>query len=186
MKGDTRGRRAPHARGRVRFAVAVVAVLAAIGGCRRSASLVGSQAPEFSLTDLSGNAMRLANFKGRVVFLNVWTTWCEPCREEMPSMQSLYTRLRGPDFEMLGVNADQGDRAVVEQFVRDHGITFPVLPDPDLQIADRYGVTGYPETFIIDRNGRVVDHQLGPRDWDSIESHAAFRRLIERGEWSGF
>ncbi len=177
---------APGERRRLAATVAVMIVLAAIAGCRRSTSLVGSQAPEFSLTDLSGNAMRLANFKGRVVFLNVWATWCEPCRQEMPAMQSLYTRLHGPDFEMLGVNADQGDRAVVEQFVREHGLTFPVLPDPELQIADRYGVTGYPETFIIDRNGRVVDHQLGPRDWDSIESHAAFRRLIERGEWTGF
>ena len=169
-----------------RAALAAMILFVAIAGCRRSGSLVGSQAPEFSLSDLSGNAMRLANLKGRVVFLNVWATWCEPCREEMPSMQSLYARLHGGDFEMLGVNADQGDRAVVEQFVRQYGLTFPVLLDPDLQIAGRYGVTGYPETFIIDRNGRVVDHRLGPRDWDSTESHAAFRRLIERGEWTGF
>jgi peroxiredoxin len=167
-------------------ALALAVLLVAIGGCRHRDALVGGVAPEFSLSDLSGNAVRLANLHGRIVFLNVWATWCEPCREEMPSMQSLYTRLHGPDFEILAVNADQGDRAVVEQFVRDYGITFPVLPDPDLQIADRYRVTGYPETFIIDRNGRILDHQLGPRDWDSIESHAAFRRLIERGEWTGF
>jgi len=101
-------------------------------------------------------------------------------------MQSLYERLHGADFEMLAVNADQGDRPAVERFVHDHGITFPVLPDPDLMIADRYAVTGYPETFIIDRNGRILAHELGPRDWDSPASHAAFQRLIERGEWSGF
>lgn len=100
-------------------------------------------------------------------------------------MQALYTRLSGPDFEMLAVSADQEGRDVVERFVRDFGLTFPVLPDPDLQIAGRYGVTGYPETFIIDRNGRVVAHQIGPYRWDSPESHAAFRRLIERGEWTG-
>jgi len=172
-------------RARVAALALVVAVVAG-GACHRRDDLVGGQAPEFSLSDLSGKAVRLANLKGRVVFLNVWATWCEPCREEMPSMQSLYARLHGPDFEMLAVNADQGERAVVEQFVRDHGLTFPVLPDPDLQIADRYRVTGYPETFIIDRNGRILDHELGPRDWDSVESHAAFQWLIARGDWPGF
>lgn len=101
-------------------------------------------------------------------------------------MQSLYARLHGADFEMLAVNADQGDRPGVERFVQDHGLTFPVLPDPDLLISDRYAVTGYPETFIIDRNGRILAHELGPRDWDSQASHAAFQRLIERGEWTGF
>ena len=173
-------------RGALVALVVTVAFVVGGTGCRRSPELVGGAAPEFSLSDLSGNAVRLANFKGRVVFLNVWATWCEPCREEMPAMQSLYTHLHGPDFEMLAVNADQGDRAVVERFVREHALTFPVLPDPDLQIADRYRVTGYPETFIIDRNGRVVDHELGPRDWNSAASRDAFRRLIERGEWTGF
>jgi peroxiredoxin len=155
-------------------------------GCQRGGRLVGRQAPEFSLSDLSGRAIRLANLQGRIVFLNLWTTWCAPCREEMPAMQALYTRLRGPDFEMLAVSADQEGREVVERFVQELRLTFPVLPDPELQIADRYGVSGYPETFIIDRNGRVVAHQIGPRDWDSPESYAAFQRLIERGEWAGF
>ena len=73
-------------------------------------------------------------------------------------MQTLYTRLRGPDFEMLAVSADQGGRDLVERFVRDLGLGFPILLDPDLQIADRYRVTGYPETFLIDRNGTIVAH----------------------------
>jgi peroxiredoxin len=169
-------------------ALAVLFALIAGGGCHRGErpGAVGSTAPEFSLSDLAGNAVRLANLRGRIVFLNIWATWCEPCREEMPSMQSLYERLHGADFEMLAVNADQGDRPSVERFVHDNGITFPVLPDPDLLIADRYAVTGYPETFIIDRNGRILAHELGPRDWDSPASHAAFKRLIERGEWSEF
>ncbi len=166
--------------------VALVLVLAVGAGCRRGGARVGNAAPEFSLSDLSGNAVRLANLRGRVVFLNIWATWCEPCREEMPAMQALYARLHGPDFEMLAVNADQGDRAGVDRFVHEHGLTFPVLPDPDLTIADRYLVTGYPETFIIDRNGRIVAHELGPREWDSPASHAAFKRLIERGDWTGF
>jgi peroxiredoxin len=155
-------------------------------GCQRGGALVGTQAPEFSLSDLSGRAVRLANLRGRVVFLNVWATWCEPCRQEMPAMQSLYNRLRGPDFEMLAVSADQDGREAVAQFASELGLTFPVLPDPDLEIARRYRVTGYPETFVIDRNGRIVAHAIGPRDWDGPASIEAFRGLLERGEWRDF
>jgi peroxiredoxin len=165
--------------------LAVAALAATLGGCRRGGGLVGTTAPEFSLSDLAGGTVRLANLKGRIVFLNVWATWCEPCREEMPAMQTLYGRLRGPDFEMLAVSADQGAGEAVGRFVRDLGLTFPVLLDPELQVVGRYGVTGYPETFVIDRNGRVVAHEIGPRAWDAPATLAAFQRLIERGEWTG-
>ena len=80
----------------LRLGVPVLALLLA-GGCQRTSALVGKPAPEFSLTDLSGRAVRLPNLKGRVVFLNVWATWCEPCRAEMPAMEELYRRLGGPD-----------------------------------------------------------------------------------------
>ncbi len=162
------------------------AVLVAGGiGCKRDAALVRQPAPEFSLADLEGNAVRLANLKGRVVFVNVWATWCEPCRQEMPAMQALYAVLAGPDFEMLAVNSDQSERSTVERFVQANRLTFRVLPDPDLQVAGRYRVTGYPETFVIDRNGTIVAHEIGPRHWDAPDSIAAFRGLIERGEWTG-
>ena len=100
-------------------------------------------------------------------------------------MQTLYATLGGPDFEMLAVNSDQSQRDVVERFVASYRLGFRVLPDPDLQVAGRYQVTGYPETFVIDRNGMVVAHEIGPRHWDSPASLAAFRGLIERGQWSG-
>jgi peroxiredoxin len=164
----------------------VVALLAGAAGCRRGGGeLVGQTAPEFSLADLKGNAVRLANLKGKVVFVNVWATWCEPCRQEMPAMQSLYTALAGPDFEMLAVSSDQSKREVIEQFVQTNRLTFPVLLDPDLQVADRYRVTGYPETFVIDRNGMVVAHEIGPRHWDAPDAVAAFRTLMARGQWVG-
>ena len=158
-----------------------------LAACSRSGGggLVGKPAPEFSLADLKGNAVRLANFKGRVVFVNLWATWCEPCRQEMPSMQALYTTLAGRDFEMLAVSSDQSKREVIERFVLANQLTFPVLLDPDLQVADRYRVTGYPETFVIDRNGTIVAHEIGPRHWDAPDSVAAFRTLLERGEWVG-
>ena len=168
-----------------RLGVVAACVAVALVGCQRAGPLVGKPAPEFSLADLKGNAVRLANLKGKVVFVNLFATWCEPCRQEMPSMQALYAQLGGKDFEMIGVSADQSGRDVVERFVKTYALTFPVLPDPDLQVADRYQVTGYPETFIIDRNGTVVEHELGPRRWDAPDAVAAFRRLIERGEWKG-
>ncbi len=169
-----------------RVALAAVALaLAAVAGCQRSGALVGQPAPEFSLADLKGNAVRLANLKGKVVFVNVWATWCEPCRQEMPGMQALYDALAGSDFTMLAVNSDQTDRSVVERFVQTYKLTFPVLPDPDLQVAGRYKVTGYPETFVIDRNGTIVAHEIGPRHWNAPANVAAFKALIERGEWQG-
>jgi peroxiredoxin len=183
---------------RIVVAAAVVARLAIVGamaiggsvaltGCQQggSPSLVGSPAPEFSLADLRGNAVRLANLKGKVVFVNLWTTWCEPYRQEMPSMQALWDQLNGPDFVMLAVSADQSKRDVVEKFVQTYKLTFPVLPDPELQIASRYNVTGYPETFVIDRNGKVVAHEIGPRHWDAPQSIAAFKGLIATGTWAG-
>jgi peroxiredoxin len=169
---------------RARIAL-LLACAALASACDRGAALVGKPAPEFTLGDLEGRSVRLANLKGRVIFLNLWATWCEPCRQEMPSMQELYTRLGGDGFEILAVSADQGDGADVREFVRALGLTFPILRDPDLQVASRYRVTGYPETFVIDRNGVVVEHAIGPHAWSSPSSLAAFRRLIETGEWAG-
>ena len=192
MSGRTsRGRRRDrvavrtHASGRSRLLTAAIVALGLIAACQRSGKLVGQPAPDVTLSDLSGHTVRLANLKGRVVFLNMWATWCQPCREEMPSMQALYQRMHGPDFEMVAVSADEAGKGVVEEFVREMHLTFPVLLDPDGQAAMRYGVTGFPETFIIDRNGRVVAHELGPREWNSPESREALLRLIEHGEWRG-
>jgi peroxiredoxin len=168
----------------VRSTAAGVVVASGLG-CKQGGALVGRPAPEFSLADLKGRAVRLANLKGRVVFLNLWATWCEPCRQEMPSMQALYTTLAGPDFEMLAVSSDESERTVVERFVATYRLSFPVLLDPELQVASRYRVTGYPETFVIDRNGTIVAHEIGPRHWDAPDSVGAFRKLMSGGAWPG-
>jgi peroxiredoxin len=86
---------------------------------------------------------------------------------EMPAMERLHRRLEGRDFVMLAVSADEGGKDAVAPFVAELGLTFPVLLDPEGRLSPRYGVTGYPETFIIDRNGQVVNHTIGPADWDS-------------------
>jgi peroxiredoxin len=135
-------------------------------------------APDFAVTDLAGNAVRLSALRGKVVLLNLWTTWCAPCREEMPSMEKLWARFPREDFALLAVSQDEDGRRVVEPFVRELGITFPVLLDPQHQVGDRYGVWGYPETFLIDRNGYLVERIIGPRDWASAEWLARIGGLL--------
>jgi peroxiredoxin len=158
--------------------VGLVGVAALIGAGRRAPAV----APDFSVTDLRWQATRLSAFRGKVVLLNLWATWCEPCREEMPSMQRLYERLRGRDFQLLAVSQDEDGKQAVEPFVRAMKIGFPVLIDPEHQVGDRYGVTGYPETFLIDRNGRVVEHVIGPRDWMAPEWLGRLETLIAAPE----
>jgi peroxiredoxin len=138
-------------------------------------------APDFAVADLAGRTVKLSSLRGKVVLVNVWTTWCAPCREEMPSMERLYGRLRGPDFELLAVSQDEDGKRVVEPFVRELRLSFPVLVDPEHQVGDRYGVWGYPETFLIDRNGYIVERVIGPRDWGSAESVAQLQALIAAG-----
>ena len=135
-------------------------------------------APDFAVTDLAGRTVRLSALRGKVVVLNIWATWCPPCVEEMPSIERLWSVLRGDDFALLAVSQDEEGRHSVEPFVARMGFSFPVFLDPDHEVGDRYGVWGYPETFIIDRNGYVVEHVIGPRDWASAESLASLRALI--------
>lgn len=135
-------------------------------------------APDFELPDLHGRMHRLSALRGKVVFLNLWTTWCPPCRKEMPSMQRLYDRLPPRDFAMLAVSQDEAGAAVVTPFVAEMGLSFPVLIDREARVSGRYGVTGYPETFIIDRQGQVVKHVIGPEEWTSDAIVAYIEHLI--------
>jgi len=156
----------------LKVAVAAVAVgLAAAGGLLALGHRGPRLAPDFAAPDLAGHAVRLSALRGKVVVLNLWTTWCPPCREEMPS-------LRDRDFQLLAVSQDEDGSKTVEPFVRQLGITFPVLLDPERQVGERYGVWGYPETFIIDRNGYVVERVIGPRDWATPAQLAALEALI--------
>jgi peroxiredoxin len=138
----------------------------------------GQMAADFVLPDLQGRAVRLSALRGKVVVVNVWTTWCPPCREEMPSMERLWQKLQGRDFQLLAVSQDEGGAPVVEEFVRQAKISFPVLLDAEHQVGDRYGVWGYPETFVVDRAGRVAERVIGPRAWDAPEAVAQIERLL--------
>jgi peroxiredoxin len=140
----------------------------------------GNVAADFKLHDLSGNLISLSSMRGKVIFLNIWATWCGPCREEMPSMETLYQDLKkNPDFVVLAVSEDRRGRTAVAPYVEKNGFHFTVLLDPDNEISESYNVSGVPESFIIDRKGRIVAHHMGAFDWSRSDVKDALTALID-------
>jgi len=140
----------------------------------------GKMAANFTLTSLDGKTVTLSKLRGKVVFLNIWATWCGPCREEMPSIEKLYEKLRGnPGFVILAVSQDSDGKAAVAPFMAKYGFKFPVLLDPSNKVGDAYDVSGIPETFIIDQQGRIVAHHLGPYDWANPDISEALVDLVK-------
>jgi cytochrome c biogenesis protein CcmG/thiol:disulfide interchange protein DsbE len=140
-------------------------------------SLAGKPAHEFSFT-LNGKPARLADLRGKVVVLNFWATWCPPCVEEAPSLERLQAAIAPRGGTVLGVSVDE-DEAAYNKFLQDHQIQFPTYRDPSKQIAISYGTSMYPETYIIDRNGRLARKIIGPQDWDSPAILAYLNQLLE-------
>lgn len=131
-------------------------------------------APDFTLVDPDGRKISLKDFRGKVVFLNFWATWCEYCREEMPAMQRLYHEFRGKGFEIVGVNV-KDQRAAALAFAKKLGITYPIALDPNGEVGLLYGAFGMPLSYLIDRDGMVLARLFGPADWYSPGA----RRLIQ-------
>lgn len=134
------------------------------------ASLAGKPAHDFSL-DLSGKSLHLSDFRGKVVVLNFWATWCPPCKEETPSLNHLQKYMESRNGLVLGIAADE-DAAVYQQFLRDEGVIFPTYRDPATKnqrspIALSYGTSIVPETYVIDRHGKIARKLIGFQQWDS-------------------
>ncbi|MFW2366648.1 MAG: TlpA disulfide reductase family protein [Desulforhopalus sp.] len=127
---------------------------------------VGEMAPDFTLVDRKGKTWTLSELKGQVVFVNFWATWCPPCREEMPSMQNLYTTQPKDQFKMLAI-LNKDDPALADNFAAKLGITMPILNDEDNTAGKKYGLTGLPETFIVDKKGVIRQKFIGPEQWGS-------------------
>jgi len=127
---------------------------------------VGKLAPDFTLVDRQGKTWTLSQLRGRVVFINFWATWCPPCREEMPSMQRLYTMVPQDAFVMLAV-LENDEPARADSFASKAGLTVPILLDQDKKVWPTYGLTGVPETFIVDKKGVLREKFIGPAQWDS-------------------
>ncbi len=140
----------------------------------------GLAAPGFTFPALAGGAVALSDHKGKLVLVNVWATWCPPCIEELPSLQRLYARMkgRGEPFEILAVSIDALGADAVQKFVDRFGLTFPILLDPRGRIKKLYRTTGVPETFVIGRDGRLVEKVIGSRTWDSPEAVSYMEQIL--------
>ena len=173
-----------------RWSIAIGAVMALVFATALAVKLrpqidligAGSRAPEFHARNLrTGRPATLADYRGRVVLLNVWATWCEPCRVEMPALERLQRVLAGPDFTVVGVSVDHGDSSTVTAFARELGLSFDILQDQSGAIQQIYQTTGVPESFVIDRDGIIVKKVIGPEEWDGPVNEALVRRLIGEG-----
>ncbi|MGH8013012.1 MAG: TlpA family protein disulfide reductase [Candidatus Binataceae bacterium] len=139
----------------------------------------GKMAPGFTLKDMQGHTVSLSSLRGKVVFLNIWATWCPPCREEMPSIESLYKEFHNDhDFVILAVSQDTDGAQAVAPYLKSNGFNFTVLLDPKNVVGEAYNVSGIPETFIIDQQGRIVAHHIGPYDWSNSEIRDALQELV--------
>ena len=121
---------------------------------------VGMQAEDFNLTDLEGKSQSLSQYRGKIVLVNFWATWCKPCTTEMPAMQKIYDKLRDKGFVVLAVNELEDD-AKVREHIKQYGHTFPVLMDRDNTVANQFGVFGLPVSVFIDQEGRVQEYVKG-------------------------
>jgi len=138
----------------------------------------GTAVPELRLPALAGGETALASYRGRVVLLNFWATWCPPCVAELPSLERLHRALGPEGLVVLTVATDE-DETELRQFVAQHALTLPILKDPGGRLAaSQYHTTGYPETFLLDREGRLVEHTVGPAEWDEPQRIARFRTLL--------
>lgn len=133
-------------------------------------------APAFELQDIDGVKHALAEYRGKVVVLNFWATWCPPCRDEMPAMQRGWETLRDAGVVFVGVNVGE-DADAVFMFLGDYAVEFPLLLDKDAKVIAQYPVTGLPTTFIIDPDGRITHRVVGGREWDDPALLKTLREL---------
>ena len=171
--------------------VAALVVLVGAGWLARDRFLpveVGTSAPDFVASDLQGNPVSLADLRGQVVLLNIWATWCPPCREEMPSMERLYRAVGPEGLRIVAVSIDAVDGKTdssghpggdIAAFAREMDLTFTIWHDPEGRIQRTYRTTGVPESFLIDRYGTIIKKEIGGREWDSPEIIDLVRRQLK-------
>jgi peroxiredoxin len=139
----------------------------------------GQPAPAFALATLDGGRASLADHRDKLVVLNFWATWCQPCALEMPSLEALWRRYRERGLVVVAVSVDRGSpRGLLEPYVRNLKLTFPILLDPDSKTSDGWRVTALPATFLVRPGGDVTGMAVGAREWDSAEMRALVERLL--------
>jgi len=142
---------------------------------------VGATAPDFHAIDLAtGDSVSLVDrYRGKVTLVNIWATWCVPCRVEMPAMEHLYTSLAPRGFAIAAVSIDEGSPDDVRKFGRELELSFDLLQDRSQRIQQSYQTTGVPESFLLDREGVIVKRIIGAHDWNSPSNRALVERLLD-------
>lgn len=135
-------------------------------------------APDFTLPGLNGELISLSDFKGNVVLVNIWATWCPPCVYEMPSMEKLHQQFKQEKFKILAVSIDTSAAGAVAPFMKNHNLNFQALIDPAGTILTTYGVNSIPQSFIVDKQGHLIKKIIGPIDWATPEMFGFFRDLV--------
>jgi len=139
----------------------------------------GSHLPGFTVVNLRTHAPATpSDYRGQVILLNIWATWCDPCRLEMPAMEKLSQRLAGSDFRVVAVSVDKDGPDVVMEFVKALGLHFDILQDQSGAIQKTLQTTGVPESFVIDRNGVIIKKVIGAEEWDAPVNETLIRTLL--------
>lgn len=165
----------------LKLAIAVCLALLAYGvvvALRSPVVGVNDKAPDFTITTDNGRRISRSDFGGRLLVLNFWATWCPPCLEEIPSLDTFQKRLAHAGVVVLGISVDS-DAVAYRQFLERARVSFLTARDPEARIATRYGTFKFPETYLIDRSGRVRDKIIGPADWIEPAMIQRVRRLLE-------
>ena len=167
--------------------VVAVVTVAWVGRENYQPVTTGANAPEFTVRHLDGSPASLSDYRGKVVLVNVWATWCPPCVDEMPSLQRLYDAFDDEDFVVLAVSVDSAPGEVnstgreggdIGAFAERFGLTFPILHNPGAEIQRIYQTTGVPESFVIGRDGVIYKKVAGPTEWDAPANQELVRRLL--------
>jgi len=189
--GPTQDVMPPRTASRLIIGLASIAILAVVFGLvwmqssKYEPLTVGKVAPDFYLPDLNDKELRLSDFRGKVVFLNFWATWCKPCREEMPSMEILFKNFEKDGLVILAISIDRvTTKKDIPPFVKALNLTFPILIDSWGQTDKRYKLMGVPETYIIDQQGILREKVMGPRDWTVLDNLQIVTQLLKAGSKS--
>ncbi len=166
--------------------VAALATLALLSACgeRIAIPTVGQPVPEVALPDLEGKTVNLSDFRGEVVLLNFWATWCPPCVDEMPSLQKLQKALGEKGLNILAISVDE-KLEDIERFRDEFQLDLPILRDSGAKVAHSFATFKFPETYIVGRDGRLMGKVIGPRDWIAPLVIRDFVELLRDDEWNG-
>lgn len=160
------------------IAIAVAALLfLPEGRIYKEIAAVNAPAPDFELLDSNLNPWKLSDLRDKVVFVSFWATWCTVCKSEIPSKESLNKKMQDRPFQMLGI-LYRDDPLKAAAYIRKYGITVPTLISPNNEVAGLYGITGVPESFIIDKDGIIREKIVGPREWDSPANVALIEKWL--------